>query len=75
MEKYCFGCQNYRLKTEGQKVKRGRSTRWICNFCVARLNISPYLSKKNEQRDTNTGANRGAVDKRNDVGVALSEQK
>jgi hypothetical protein len=33
------------------------------------------LSKKNEQRDTNTGANRGAVDKRNDVGVALSEQK
>jgi ribosomal protein L37AE/L43A len=44
-KKYCTGCQTLRSQTEGEKVKRGKATRWICNFCKAKTNKSIYASK------------------------------
>jgi ribosomal protein L37AE/L43A len=34
-----------RSADEGEKVKRGKAIRWICNICKAKANVSMYASK------------------------------
>lgn len=48
MNRFCTGCQQFRRPEDGKKEKRGKVTRWICNWCLARKNISIYQSKVKE---------------------------
>jgi len=45
MKKFCSGCQQLREESDGKKVLRGRITRWMCNICLDKRNVSLYQSK------------------------------
>jgi hypothetical protein len=46
MKKFCSGCQQLREESDGKKVLRGRITRWMCNICLEKKNVSLYQSKR-----------------------------
>jgi phage antirepressor YoqD-like protein len=45
-EKFCYGCQNWRPESEGQVLHRNKSSRWVCQFCMKKMNQGLYKSKE-----------------------------
>jgi len=38
----------------GEKVKRGKATRWMCVMCINKVNKSIYAGKQNVAATTDT---------------------
>jgi hypothetical protein len=44
--KFCAGCQTLRDESNGKKVVRGKATRWMCQTCLDKKNVTVYGKKQ-----------------------------
>ena len=48
IKKFCSQCQQARHPDTGHYIVRKGVTRWLCDVCAARKNISPYEERRDE---------------------------